>query len=169
MQIETYSFSSSQNPKSDQTAGNSTASMLLHVSSSPSPSVEERARGSSQVPSVNEAGGHEAPGSGCKRGGFLYEPANPPRKIVYRDASGPAANCLRPIAVHITKPAGQKKNPQEPAKSRVAPPLLSLRRSVFFPGAHARPPAALAPAVTHSIGRTSPDVSTLPGALLVGI
>jgi len=85
--------------------------------------------------------------SRCRRGGFLYEPANPPRKIIVSDASGPAANCLRRIAVHITKPAGQKKNRQEPAKSRVAnnaPPSLSSTAPSVFPGAHARPPAALA-------------------------
>jgi len=89
--------------------------------------------------------------SRCRRGGFLYEPANPPRKIIVSDASGPAANCLRRIAVHITKPAGQKKNRQEPAKSRVAnnaPPSLSSTAPSVFPGAHARPPAALALAVT---------------------
>ena len=89
--------------------------------------------------------------SRCRRGGFLYEPANPPRKIIVSDASGPPANCLRRIAVHITKPAGQKKNRQEPAKSRVAnnaPPPLSSTAPSVFPGAHARPPAALALAVT---------------------
>ena len=42
----------------------------------------------------------------CRRGGFLYEPANPPRKIAFRDSNGPAAKWLWAYAVHLTKSAG---------------------------------------------------------------
>jgi len=44
--------------------------------------------------------------SSCRRGGFLYEPANPPRKIAFRDSNGPAAKWLWAYAVHLTKSAG---------------------------------------------------------------
>ena len=106
-------------------------------------------------------------GSDCRRGGLLYESANPPRKIVDCDASGPAADCLRPTIVHVAEPAGQREKPAEPAKSRRCCCQRRAAVEVFHgsfclpggAGAHARAPATLAPVDTHSIGRTAQDVS----------
>jgi len=64
--------------------------------------------------------------SNSRRGGFLYEPANPPRKLIDRDTSGPAAIYLRPTAVRVTKPVGQTRpNKAKPARTCEVSPTLS--------------------------------------------
>ena len=56
--------------------------------------------------------------SGCRRGGFLTLPTNPPRKINVRGQRGSSASFSWPNIVWSAKPAGQHnklaKNPQEP-------------------------------------------------------
>lgn len=85
---------------------------------------------------------------------FLCEAANPPRKVLFCDTCGPAANCLWVIAAHATKPTGHE---EKPARTRIVSRTLSPRPRRRLPpsqllhgSAHllesARPPAALAPA-----------------------
>jgi len=56
--------------------------------------------------------------SGCRRGGFLTLPTNPPRKINVRGQRSSAASSSWPNIVWSAKPTGQynklAKNPQEP-------------------------------------------------------
>ena len=85
--------------------------------------------------------------SSCRRGGFLYEPANPPRKIAFRDSNGPAAKWLWAYAVHLTKSAGAagaRKNPQSrkpspPSHSSPPATVAFLCCSVYLPGSGAHP------------------------------
>ena len=66
--------------------------------------------------------------SGCRRGGFLYEPANPPRKIVVRDIRGPAANYSRTTVIHIVKPTGQVEEPATTHKHQDSGTIVSVSR-----------------------------------------
>ena len=54
--------------------------------------------------------------SGCRRGGFFYEPANPPCKVVVRGLYGPAAKFWWADVEQPTKTRGHRTNPQEPAR-----------------------------------------------------
>ena len=61
--------------------------------------------------------------SGCRRGGFLYEPANPPRKIVVRDTSSPVCG---PSLSMSPSPPDKRKTREVSRRRRRSPARLRL-------------------------------------------
>ncbi|PUZ75105.1 hypothetical protein GQ55_1G122500 [Panicum hallii var. hallii] len=101
---------------------------------------------------------------------LLCEPANPPRKVLFCDTCGPAANCLWVIAARVTKPTGQEEKPARtrivsrtlsPRPRRRLPPSHSSTAPPIFWRAHALPPLSPRPPARHphSAGRAAQVIS----------